>query len=112
MIFVSAPYSHDDKDVVENRVKEVANYCAAQIIEGQTAISPLLFGRTITKYSKFGSDYKTWQKFCEELLYKCDEMHVLTLPGWNQSAGVIDEIRMATTCSIKVVYVLDPEMYS
>lgn len=35
----------------------------------------------------------------------CDEVHVLRLPGWVQSAGVLAEILMAMGLGKKVVFV-------
>lgn len=53
-----------------------------------------------------GSEY--WMQFDEIILNKCDEIVVLTLPGWDTSPGVQREIEIMRQLGKNVTY-LDPK---
>ncbi len=105
MIYIASPYSHTDKEVVEYRVKTVAQYSAKLLINKQPSISPITVGTTILKYSDLPSDFAFWKQFSLDLLSVCTEIHVLTLDGWEESIGVHAEIKYAEEHNITITYI-------
>lgn len=97
LIYLAAPYSDPDFGVRAwryNRVKEAlwALY-QAQI----PAISPIIIGHEYTERSKgtVPLPHDFWMRIARALLQGCSELYVLTLPGWESSAGVLEEVRLA-----------------
>ncbi len=105
MIYIASPYSHPDKNVVEYRVKAVAQYSAKLMINKQPSISPITVGTTILKYSDLPSDFAFWKQFSYDLLAVCTEIHVLKLDGWRDSVGVLAEIEFAIEHNIKITWI-------
>lgn len=105
LIYISTPYSHTDKEVVEKRVLLVTLYVAKLVSEGTMAISPITYGDALLKVRKLPSDYSFWNTFCLSLLNKCDEMIVYKIDGWEDSIGVKDEIRYCLENNIPVEYI-------
>jgi hypothetical protein len=55
------------------------------------------------------ADWSFWQHYDRALLARCDEVLVLMLPGWRESIGVREELRLARELGKPVRY-LAPEM--
>lgn len=92
LIYVSSPYTHSDSSVVENRMKCVTEYLAQLSAERKIAFSPLLMHYCFDCGVELPKDYDFWRNHCLTLLSKSDVMHVLLLPGWEDSNGVKDEM--------------------
>lgn len=105
MIFLSLPYSHQYKEVVDYRVKMAAIYAGHLMIEGLIPVSPILFGNKILEYVNLPGDFNTWDKLCYAYLDNCKEIHVLCIDGWKQSKGVHGEIAYALKKNIEVKYI-------
>lgn len=105
MIFVSAPYSSKEKEVVESRIKAVSIYSGNLLKEGRSNISPLTLGTTILQHCDLPSDFEFWNKLSYDLLELCEEIHVLKLDGWRESIGVMGEIDFATKKNKKIKYI-------
>jgi Domain of unknown function (DUF1937) len=100
MIFISAPYTHSNPGVVEARFQAVCRYAAKLFKEGQTAFSPIVMGHMMAKY---GHDIpvtsEAWEKYSNDSLLVCKEVHILMLRGWSDSSGVLKEMHAAEMAS-------------
>jgi hypothetical protein len=105
LIFVSCPYSDVDSTVTEGRMRVLTKYLAQQSAERRVAFSPLLMHYCLNSDIELPSDYEFWKNICLTLLYKSDVVHVLTLPGWEVSSGVSDEIEAATKSCLPIHYI-------
>lgn len=105
MIFISSPYSHEKKTVKEHRYKLAVKYTAMLLNRGEIAISPIAYGHAIAEQEKLPTDWAFWNKFCSEILFRCDCMHVLMLDGWDTSEGVQEEMSIAEDHNIKIVFI-------
>lgn len=92
MIYVAAPYSHPDKSVVEYRMDMVEKALALLMSKGLHATTPLLMHHVLDKGISLPDNFEFWDKYCFDLLDRCESMTILTLPGWDTSRGVIAEI--------------------
>lgn len=95
VVYVSAPYTSDDPEVVEHRMSVVSQYCMYLIKNGHTPISPLNMGVSIAQYTGTDTTFETWSFYCKKLIDTCDAVHLLTLEGWEESAGVTQEYEWA-----------------
>jgi hypothetical protein len=105
MIYLAAPYNSNDPEVVEARMKRVLKHLATLNSQGNEAFSPLLMHFCLTE-GDLPTDYSFWRGFCRFFLRVSDELQVLTLPGWEDSPGVCDEIQYAGELGVPVKYVV------
>lgn len=104
MIYIAAPYSHNDKSVVKQRVKMVCEYSADLLVNKKSCISPITVGTGILSEVSLPTDFEFWQNLSYDLLDICSEMHVLMIDGWKESIGVQAEIKRAILNKIPVKY--------
>lgn len=104
MKYIAAPYTHADKDVIQKRIELVYKTIYFYTLKGEHATSPLFMHEIATRYNIDGS-YGFWQKYCLDLLSRCDEMLVLCIDGWETSVGVQAEIKYCEDNDINIIYV-------
>jgi len=105
IIYLATPYSHKDKDVVEQRYIQTAEKCAELISQGHVVISPIFYGHNLLKFREMPSDWEFWKNFCESFLLQCSELWVYKIDGWDQSSGVKGEIELAKKINIPIRYI-------
>lgn len=106
LIFISTPYSHENHEIKDIRYRQAIEYAAILMNGDRFAYSPIASGLAIAKSHKLPTD---WCNFCEAMLERCDELHVLMLKGWDESTGVANEIRLAKELGLKILYI-DPSV--
>jgi hypothetical protein len=94
MIFISSPYSHPDKSVVENRFESTCELVAKLLNKGHYVMSPIVHGHNLLKYDLPG-DWEFWQGYCIDMIKRCEEVWVYNINGWEDSSGVKGEIEVA-----------------
>src|SRR5262245_1635750 len=105
-VYLASPYSHVAKHVMRER------YIAAQ------AATAWLLARRIWTYSPIvhchalaeryslptGADF--WGEFSRAMLERSDELYILMLAGWRDSAGVRDEAGYANRLDLPIKFML------
>lgn len=106
MIYVAAPYTHPDTDVVKQRMMTFAKVMSDLISQGEHPVSPLM-NHFLVDYveTNFPLTWDYWRAYSLALLKNCTEMHVITMDGWDQSTGVKHEIELAEKMLIPITYV-------
>jgi hypothetical protein len=106
LVYVGQPYSHPDKEVVNDRVTAVARYMADRIgcKDGFVYYSPICHGQTIHLNAGVGNDYTCWENHSLAMLALASELHVLCLDGWEKSVGLCDEISFASHTGMPIRY--------
>jgi nucleoside 2-deoxyribosyltransferase len=107
VIYLASPYSHPDPAVRERRFRMACQAVAALLRSGQVAFSPVVHGHPLVEHG-LPTDWEFWQTCDRAFLEACDEVLVLMLDGWQESAGVWEEIRLAGELGKPVRY-LTPE---
>lgn len=107
MIYLASPYSHADAAVREQRFRAACRAAARLMRTGHVVFSPIAHGHSIALHG-LPTDWRFWEPFDREQLARCDEVVVLTLDGWRESAGVQAEVRIAGELGKPVRY-LAPE---
>lgn len=108
MIYLASPYSHPNPAVREQRFRAACQATAALLHAGQPVYSPIVHSHPLVAYG-LPTGWEFWSRFDRSLLARCDEVVVLMLPGWEASAGVCDEVRLARALGKPVRY-LAPEL--
>lgn len=104
MIYISAPYSHKDKNVVEKRMSAVYEHFANLMMKGCVPVTPLMAHAVVTRHP-VPSDAAFWEEYSLTLLSRSDKMHVLMIDGWEDSVGVQYEIAYCLENEIPLEYV-------
>lgn len=105
LIFISTPYSHQDKSIQEERFELCCEMVALLLNQGKFPISPIVHGHPTTKYGVSG-DWKFWKDYCYEFIKSCKEVYVGDIDGWDESQGVKEEIEMAKSLG-KDIYLIN-----
>jgi Domain of unknown function (DUF1937) len=109
VIYVANPYTGTSFER-NQRFLAVEKYTAHLIREGKTAVSPIVHCHVLAFRNGLPHDFAFWQNYCLNLLFVCDEMHVLCLDGWEDSVGVLGETTEAEDLNISITYI-DPDTY-
>ena len=103
-IYLAGPYSHKDKSVREHRVEQINRKAAELMMDGNLVFSPISHSHPISKYCAADPcDQNFWLKQDLWILDFCDEMHILCLPGWNESIGIARELVYARQNGIGII---------
>ena len=109
-VYLASSYSHPDPAVRQARYEEVTRVAADIIVSsnGQTMpFAPITHSHPLfVLRPETGADFSKWQEFDEWMIRNCDELWVLTVDGWRESAGVQAEIRYANGIWKPVKYVV------
>jgi hypothetical protein len=105
IIYFASPYSDKDQSVVDNRVELTTKAVAKLVSEGHVVISPIVYGHTLLQHQDMPSDWEFWKNFCQSFLYKCEELIVFKIDGWDRSTGVLAEIELAKQLGIQIKYI-------
>lgn len=107
MIYLSIPYTG-----CEDSSFRVSCVALEKLIRaGNTAISTVVCGHAMERQNRITkSDHDLWLGYDLKLLHYCDTLAVITLDGWEDSAGVKAEIDEAERLGVPIVY-LDPDWF-
>jgi nucleoside 2-deoxyribosyltransferase len=93
MIYLASPYSHPVPAVREQRYRAVCRATAALLRAGLVVFSPIAHSHVLVEHG-LPTEWAFWERIDREHLERCDEVVVLMLDGWQESAGVQAEIRI------------------
>ncbi len=102
--YLAIPYTDKSEKVRAFRA-EVADYIWYTLLKQNRIIySPISMGHFIATKYDMPTSWKFWSDIDREFIRHCRKVIVVTLPGWKESIGVMDEIKFATDNSIPVEY--------
>jgi len=107
MMYLASPYSHPDPVVRERRFRAACSAAATLMKRGHAVFSPIAHCHVIAEHG-LPTNWAYWQAYDRDHLMHCDEVIVLMLSGWQKSAGVQAEIRLARELHKPISYV-EPE---
>lgn len=90
LVYLASPYTHKDHKVRMGRYWATLEFVERLLLERHPVFSPIVYGYPLE--AAIGYCYKSWQAFNDAMLDKADRLFVLTLDGWEASAGVAHEI--------------------
>jgi len=104
-IYLACPYAHPEVRVRLWRVAQADKKAAELMSAGNLVFSPLSHSHPISHWCEVDPcDHDFWLRQDLWILDICDEMHILCLPGWDESKGIEVEIEHAKSKGIGIVY--------
>ena len=104
LIYLAAPYTHEDPNVVWRRLFDNGVLAAKLLAEGHLVFSPLINSSEIDAIFTNSGTAFDWYTFDLRMLRKCDRLVVLMLDGWRESKGVGLEIAEAERLGMPIEY--------
>jgi len=104
MLYLAAPYTHENPKITEEWVKLTANAAAWLMAQGHHVIAPTLFGHTLVQTTGFEDTHTFWVDWGLNLLSRCDELYVLKLDGWKESKGIKQEVQEARKNGMQITF--------
>lgn len=107
-IYLAAPYTHHCAVKRIERFNKVNEVAARLMNEGHIVFSPISHSHPIAEHLKpeLLTDHDWWMNQDLSFIGEwADELHVLRLPGWNESKGVFAEINFAVDNAIPIRYI-------
>lgn len=92
MIYIASPYSHADPAIRESRYRAVEHYTAELLRAQSWCYSPIVHCHHLALRFELPFTAAFWSEYNYHVLERCDALHVLKLPGWDDSRGVQAEI--------------------
>ena len=109
-VYLASPYSHKDKQVMEDRFDAVAMATAFMMdVDRVIVYSPIVHSHVVAKYLDNYLDHDFWLTQDRSHIATCQELTVYKLEGWDKSFGVSWEIGLCNGLEIPVSY-LEPEV--
>lgn len=114
LIYLASPFSNPDPRVEAERYHQTCQVMAILLDAQHLVFSPITHARPICEFRNLlprvqGSGFNTWEKLDLEMIYRCDELWVACLDGWEDSYGVREEIRFAHLHKKPIRYVTSIE---
>lgn len=94
--YLASPYSHENAFVRSFRYEAVIYAGALLTKQGYQLIEPMGMAHPPSLAYAMPTGYEFWKVRDRNLISRCDGTIVFTLPGWEISEGVQDEIKWTT----------------
>ena len=102
-IYLASPYTNQDPEIVSARVKAINAHAALLMNQGHIVFSPISHSHYIAIENNMPTTFEFWQKHNHDFIVWCNLVMVLRMNGWQESRGVVDEIRYAKSINKKVM---------
>ena len=112
LIYLAAPYRHQEELVRDARLEAVSRVAAALTEIDRRVFCPLTYADALLENGFSPRDDEWWYVYDIGWLSHCAELVVLTLPDWANSEGVRMEIEAAERWSIAISYMELPEQFA
>lgn len=109
MIYLASPYSHNSRDIRQERFCQAVEHAAMMMRAGEHVFSPIAHTHPIASHG-LPKGFDFWESFDRWYIERCDKVVVLMLRGWEDSNGVEWEVKFATDRGMPVYY-LDPDLH-
>lgn len=103
-VYIAIPYSHGDAVVRHKRFDKATEYLAKLSQERVIAFSPITHSHPLGEWGVPGN-WDFWKEIDYRILQSCEEIHVIQLPGWEESTGVSGEVSYAEKLNMKIRYI-------
>ena len=107
MIYLGTPYSHPNGAIRHARFQVNAEYVANCVKRGEAIFSPIIHWHYIAKKYSLPKDFSFWKNLDLTFLSACSSIHVLELPGHEESVGLQAEIQQAEEWQM-AIHPVDP----
>ena len=103
-IYLASPYTSEHRPKMTWRYLAACAATARLLAEGHIVYSPIAHGHHLSDFAALPGDFAFWREHCLSFLeHWAEELRVLEIDGWEESAGVQAEIAFAKERGIPVV---------
>lgn len=110
MIYLASPYTHELREVEEQRYSLACRAAGYLIRQGLPIFSPICHSHPIALRTDLPTDHKFWMDLDYAFLRHCTDLYVLRLSGWDRSKGVAWEMTAAEGLGIPMRMILPEEV--
>src|SRR5882724_687642 len=110
LLYLAGPYRHDLENVRIKRFNCLSRAAGRLVNLGYNVYSPISHNHPMTTHVTMSRDWEFWKRYDTVFLDLSYKLVVLTLEGWDTSIGVTDEIQIARSADMPVVFL--PAFYS
>lgn len=113
LIYIASPYTDANNAVLEMRFVEAVNCCGWLMnnYRDKSFYSPIAHTHPVALRCTLPIEWEFWSHFDECMLSRCNQLWVLTIPGWSKSTGVTAEIRIAREFGLPILYIVPAYSY-
>ncbi len=109
ILYVAAPYAHSQAEVREHRFRQACR-AAAKLIEANIVVfSPLSHSVPIAEFLD-EKPHEFWMHQDTAILDLCSELLIVGLDGWQQSAGVKEEMFFALKKNMPITLIEEADI--
>ena len=95
LYYLATPYSHSDKNVMDNRFRMACDITAFLLRNGLNVFSPIAHSHPIAVLHELPTGFEFWRKYDEGFLSRCTDIIIVKAHGWLNSVGMKHEIQYA-----------------
>lgn len=111
-IYIASPYTDPDPELRKLRFLDALHYVGELTRRGQIVYSPIVHNHEVALKCNLPGDINFWKEHNATFLRLASKLHVLQLPGWDRSRGVLYEIDLAQRLFIEVIFVESFDLYN
>ena len=108
MIYLASPYSHPDPVIKKTRFLLAEQCTAALIKQGLFVWSPIVHCYGMALRFTMPDDAQFWKAYNFDFIRRADALYLLKIEGYEQSKGVMMELKLAAEIGLPVEHV-NPE---
>ena len=110
IFYLASPYTKYGQGT-EAAFEEACKAAGELMQRGMFVFSPIAHSHPIAVHAKIDkTDRSFWMPLSLAILFECDQLLVLKMPGWQESVGIIQEIRYAEKLGKPISYLTWPLM--
>jgi len=102
LVYLACPYSHPDAEVRVWRFEQANTTAARMMNNGIHVFSPISHTHPIVLAGDLPKGWEFWAAYDEAVLQYCARIVVLTLPGWEDSIGIANELKIARELDLPI----------
>ena len=104
-IYLASPYTHEDKAIEDLRHLAVIEEAVIYLQEHRFVYSPIAHCHFMARNHSLPGTIDFWRKYDEAMILRAQALHVLTLPEWEISKGILYECEFAKSLNTQVEFV-------
>lgn len=104
MIYLASPYSHP-MGAMRHLRAETAAWAASWLMTHLDAMvySPIAHGHALHQQRRLPETWEFWRERSLDMVGRATHLHILAIPGWDQSIGVAEEYARFRRCRADLI---------
>lgn len=108
LVYLATPYNHDDPGVRQERFETACVVASHFMKRGIHLFCPIAHTHPIAEAGGLPHGWEYWEAYDRAMLFSCQELWVVEMPGWDVSKGVAGEIKIAAELGLKIRFIKFP----